>query len=135
MGTLHSLLPGHILYDKDASLHFTLMQLVGFRPSGCTFLREEEAKKAVQKYVPGFNIRFHSLAVTPKSIMVMGTPSIDVNHSREMIRKELGNALEEPYKNNIVHMTVVRFTKSLSKEEQERMITYRGYFRKYRNKK
>ncbi len=118
LGTLRQLLPDHIVYERDAGLHFTLMQMVGFRTNGCTFLREDEAKRAVEKYVTRFQIRFHSLAVTPKSIMVLGTPTgLDVNRAREMLRKALGSALEEPYKNDIVHMSVARFTRHLTKEQ------------------
>lgn len=93
------------------TLHFTLMQLLGFSDQPGREFKGDPAKLVdlVQRYLPAFQIHFHTFAVTPKTIAILGTPTADINLVREKIRQEFGAVLDEPYKNNVVHMTIARF--------------------------
>ncbi len=99
-------------HATHGTLHFTLMQLLGFSDQPGREFKGDPAKLVdlIQRYLPAFQIHFHTFAVTPKAIAILGTPTADINLVREKIRQEFGAVLDEPYKNNIVHMTIVRFT-------------------------
>ncbi len=120
----------HVLYGTsdairtlDGVLHFTLMQLIGFDvydPSKLPADYCEVIQGLLVNRLPKFECRFDSVVVTPRNMFVYGTASCDVNHVRGEIRRELsriGYPLLEPYKSDMIHMTLVRFTKPLSPEQ------------------
>lgn len=106
-------------------LHFTYMQLVGF--AAWPALRDQmpvDYGKVVEanliQSLPAFEIHFHQVIATPKSIVVVGYPTAPLNWNREQLRTELkriGYPLAEPYVNDIAHMTLVRFAAPLEEDE------------------
>jgi hypothetical protein len=99
--------------SSDATLHFTLFQVIPFAefdgaPQSLDYL-------SVIRQIPiePFTITYRHLIPTRNGILMAGYPSIDVNELRDRIRKkfaEEGLPLREPYHQNIVHSTVVRYT-------------------------
>ena len=126
----------HVLYGEpssgfgllDGALHFTFMQLIGFDVYDRTRVPIdycEVVQALLVNRLPKFECRFDSLAVTPNSIFVYGNASCDVNHVRDAVRRELsriGYPLLEPYKSDMVHMTLVRFTKSLDQSQLKELL-------------
>ena len=49
--------------------------------------------------------------------MLLGTPNLDINHIRNLVRSDLRRLklpFMEPYHSNTVHMTLVRFSSEIS---------------------
>uniref|UniRef100_A0A6C0D058 Nucleotidyl transferase domain-containing protein n=1 Tax=viral metagenome TaxID=1070528 RepID=A0A6C0D058_9ZZZZ len=117
---------------NEGLLHFTLLQLVGFDfYNSCIF--PEHFSKTVEamciSLFPSFFIEFTKVIVLPKSIVVVGVPSININLIRDKLRHEFSRLclpLMEPYKNNILHMTLVRFTSPLTINEKSFLSTING---------
>ncbi|CAG9462316.1 unnamed protein product [Pedinophyceae sp. YPF-701] len=103
-----------------ARLHFTFMQLVTFSMyAGCP--TDEEYREAVEAILisnlPSFEVRFDRLICTPGNLLLTGYPTADLNNVRETVRKEMARAglpLFEPYKVDIMHMTLARFANPVS---------------------
>jgi hypothetical protein len=121
---------GHVLYDYGdnkqtpnalrGGLHWTFMQLVSFSMFNKIEL-PSDYMQVVQRLAADrlreFEIRFTTLVATPNNLLLVGYPTLDLNTSREDIRERLrlmGYPLYEPYKNDIFHMTLVRFAEPLS---------------------
>jgi hypothetical protein len=106
-------------------LHFTLMQLIGFDLFDTVAVPDgyhEAVEATLLRHMPAFHINFSRIIVTPKSVLLAGHPTVDVNWSREQLCGALGRAglpLLEPYKNGIVHMTLLRFASELTPAEGE----------------
>ena len=67
-----------------------------------------------------FEIRFTNITATPRSVVLVGYPTLDCNTVRENVRETLrmlGYPLFEPYKNNTYHMTLVRFAQPLTPQQ------------------
>ena len=129
----------HVIYDvlsgspaPDAALgalHFTFMQLVGFDmfakvdlPAGY----RDALEAVLLQALPAFHINFSRVVVTNRSIMLAGHPTVDVNFCREQVRSVLSRAsfpLYEPYKSDIVHMTLVRFASPVTDAEKATLAT------------
>lgn len=96
------------------------MQLVGFSmfdkitlPADYTDLLET----LMQQHLTPFEIHFDSLILTPSNLVLVGHPTIDVNGVRDCVRAclhDLGYPLLEPYRADILHMTLVRFSQPLT---------------------
>jgi len=118
MERLRSVLPGQLIYGMG-TLHFTLLQLIGFDVFSQVQLPAnyyEVLQAMLVNRLPAFECYFDSVVCTPKTIMVQGWASSDLNHSRDELRRELKRLnypLLEPYVSNILHMTLVRFTHPL----------------------
>ncbi len=88
--------------------------------------------------IPCFDIVFDQLVVTPSSILILGLPSADVNTFRVRLRHEMSRAgllVAEPYKMDIVHATLVRFTEPLSQSQVESLVkTVKSFDRKFLGK-
>jgi HAD superfamily hydrolase (TIGR01509 family) len=106
----------------DGALHFTAMQFVGFDyfngvvPAGY----RETVEATLLRHLPAFHINFTRLIVTTKSVLLAGHPTHDVNWGRARLRAALARAglpLIEPYVNDIVHMTLVRFASPVTPDE------------------
>ena len=99
------------------------MQLVGFNMYDKTQLPEdysEVLETLLQQLMTPFEIHFNSLILTPSNLVLVGHPTIDVNHVRESVRaglRELGYPLYEPYKSDILHMTLVRFSEPVTPQQ------------------
>jgi len=68
-----------------------------------------------------FEICFDSLILTPSNLVLVGHPTVDVNYVRESVRecmREAGYPLMEPYKGDILHLTLVRFAGPVTASEQ-----------------
>ena len=117
-----SVLPG--------ALHFTLMQAVRFDLFKQTVFPLDYSsvvQAILVNYFTCFEIEFNRLCLLPGSLVMMGDPSIDLNTRRHVLRKELGRVgypLYEPYKSDICHTTLCRFTSPLSKEKETRLRVY-----------
>ena len=106
-----------------ARLHFTLLQLVGFDMFAKVSTPKDYGdltESSLLRHLHAFKVNFSQLIVTRKSILLVGHPTVDVNWSREQLRRQLtrtGYPLYEPYKNDIAHCTLVRFVHPLSEAE------------------
>lgn len=72
----------------------------------------EMVEAVLQRSLPSFQITFSCLVLTRASVLLLGLPSVNVNAAREQMRRtsqKMGFPLFEPYKNDIVHMTLVHF--------------------------
>lgn len=102
----------------DGTLHFTLLQLLGF-----DFFTEyvdtmsiakitELISDEIKSYLP-IQIEYRKLIIVPAGVIMLGYPDKDINCLRDCIRNKLalnGIIIREPYLNNIVHSTVARFS-------------------------
>jgi hypothetical protein len=78
-------------------------------------------------YCPSFYIHFHSVVVTPTTVLMVGDASTHVNWLREIVRREMGRAamaLMEPYKSNIIHATLVRFARPLNPTQLAELVQW-----------
>lgn len=103
------------MYQKDAYIHSTLIQLVGFndiKTNGLLNGKDLEKYKEICRNINinPFAIYYRRLALTDKGIIMLGYPSININEKRDLLKNEIK-------KNNIVHSTILRFTDKLTKEE------------------
>jgi len=128
MDILADTFPSHILYKftsneaKAAQFHFTYMQIIGFSifntlPSP-KLLRMLEL--VLENSLGPFVISYCGIIPLPSGIVAIGFPSTDINKSRDILRKIF--AMEnieylEPYSNNIVHSTLLRFAEPLQQRE------------------
>jgi len=79
-----------------------------------------------------FEIQFHSVVVTPKSVLALGSPSTNINSIREYTRRELkreGMVMYEPYLSNLAHMTLMRFATPLSEAKMKSLVEISQRFR------
>ena len=124
----------HVLYDVHdehsfpagrtaGALHFTLMQLIGFDSFSAVKVPDgyrEAVEATLIRHLPAFHINFSRIIVTDKSVLLVGHPTVDANWSREQLRAALiraGFPLLEPYKNDIVHMTLLRLASEITPAE------------------
>lgn len=110
--------------DGDAKLHFTLLQILGFNFRG-NIISEDYKKIMTDILDVSFEIRYRHLIPVKSGFILCGYPSIDVNELREKIRKKLRDSslrFEEPYYNNIVHSTFIRFKQELSQNERDYLL-------------
>ena len=134
MGQLHeSFGTSHAIYrvrpDCDSNhtmfgrLHLTFMQLVGFEIFGSVPLPHDYAEvieAILLRSMRPFEVHFTRVVLTRGSLMLVGHPTSSLNHVRDTVRKTLariGYPLYEPYKNDIVHMTLMRFAAPLSSSQ------------------
>ena len=100
------------------------MQLVGFGMYDSTQLPADYGRvleAVLLEHLEPFQVRFHSLIVTRSNVLLVGDASLDVNWARECVRqclRTLGYPLLEPYKSDTLHMTLVRFTQPLTKQQE-----------------
>lgn len=125
--TISATFPEHVLYrpfpeeEKAARLHYTYMQHIGFDhcplainplPTFVSLLG-----KVLENSLGSFTITYLGIIPLRSGIVMIGFPSVDVNASRNLLRsicKLEGIQSKEPYLNNIVHSTLLRFTTPLS---------------------
>lgn len=101
-------------------LHWTYCQLVGFKYYDKVEIPEgygDVVEGTLLRHLPRIKINFSRLVLTPNNIILLGFPTADVNSSRFRLRRSLnrcGLPLFEPFLNDIVHMTLVRFATPIS---------------------
>lgn len=101
-------------------LHWTFLQLIGFKYYDKVDVPEgygDVVEGTLLRHLPRMNVNFARLVLTPTSIILLGFPTADVNSSRFRLRRSLtrcGLPLFEPFLNDIVHMTLVRFASPIS---------------------
>lgn len=107
-------------------LHHTFMQVVSF--SQAHLVDIYNVKKIVSVLrdlnIPRYSVTFNMLAVVKSGLIMLGIPSIDVNRYREEFRETmsvLGLPMLEPYKNDIVHSTLFRWSHEPTCEETNRL--------------
>ena len=133
----------HILYDLTTTkndkfnrgsigrLHFTWLQLVSFdNIEKHGLLKDEEIKNLT--FNPPINgekkrrIVFHRVLMVPSGLILVGYPNFDIYDWRNQYRHFINNKKEkrfsEPYFNDIVHSTIVRWTSEINKKEIEKYI-------------
>jgi len=101
---------------KYARTHFTLLQLIGFdfmHLYDSTIFDEihDSIKDIIHEILP-IKINFKRLAVTKTNVILLGYPDKDINRTRDKIRDILSKkniVMKEPFKNNIAHITIMRF--------------------------
>lgn len=134
MGQLQDIFSeGHVVYGLRSThvltgqLHMTMMQLVGFKMFGTIPLPAdytEVAESIFRRFLHPFEVHFNRIIVTRSNVLLVGNPTIGLNHIREEIRRALsriGYPLYEPFKSDIAHMTLLRFAKPLSCAQQARL--------------
>ena len=110
------------------ALHWTLMQFIRFDLNAVTPLPGDyyqTIQAILVNCMNTFEICFDRICITPASILMLGTPTLDLNSCREYLRKELsriGYPVFEPYKVDIVHSTLVRFSTLLNKEQEAKLL-------------
>lgn len=118
----------HVVYrlrpDKNHALfgrlHMTFMQLLGFDIYGTVPLPDDYVdvlESILLRHVKPFEVHFTRVIVTRGSVALVGHPTIGLNDVRDQVRNALariGYPLYEPYKNDIAHMTLVRFTEAVT---------------------
>ncbi len=93
------------------TLHFTLMQLIGFNNFNVlNNSRILEKILPILKELLPLKIKYKGVILTPTGIVLCGYPDKNINEYRDKIRKELFDIIKEPYHNNICHSTLCRFT-------------------------
>jgi 2'-5' RNA ligase len=126
----------HCIYKIDntdyrhGNLHFTMLQLVGFNFFNFKDSNEmiDEIYKLIKneicKYLP-IKICFNGIIVVPTGIVLKGFPDKNINELRDNIRTilRINNVnIKEPYYNNIVHSTLVRFNHQIDYSEIKKYI-------------
>lgn len=113
----------HTMFGR---LHLTFMQLVGFDIFGSVPLPQDYAEvieAILLRSLRPFEVHFTRVILTRGTLMLVGHPTTSLNHVRDTVRKTLlriGYPLYEPYKNDIVHMTLMRFAGPMTaKQAQE----------------
>jgi hypothetical protein len=122
----------HVVYGAEepgapsalfGRLHFTYLQLVGFDMYGKVPIPgdyNDLVEAALLRHLHAFKLNFSRLILTRKSLLLVGHPTVDLNWSREQLRRVLartGYPLYEPYKNDIAHLTLVRFAADVTPQE------------------
>ena len=74
----------------------------------------ERHRDDILNSIPMINIEWIEIICIETGIIMLGIPSIDVNQIRNLIINKY--SFKEPYLNNIVHSTLLRFRTTLSKE-------------------
>jgi len=111
----------HVLFGQ---LHMTLMQFISFGVFGTIPLPSDYAEvleAIILRVLHPFEVQFNRVIVTPSSVLLVGHPTVGLNHIREEIRRSLariGYPMYEPYKNDIAHMTLLRFAAPLTNAQQ-----------------
>lgn len=129
-----------VCHDRDeyvlrGNLHFTLFQLIGFDMFDLVHVPEDYHKivcSIVSNFIPEFSVVFHSVVITPRSIMMLGTPSVNLNYMRDLVRREfgrLGMPIMEPYRSDLAHATLLRFTEQIDTHRTKSLICLTKQFR------
>jgi hypothetical protein len=112
-----------IIYTLETSieygrLHFTLLQCFGFETNEVNSYDLEKNKNNILKLIPcDFYIEWKELVLIQTGIIMLGIPSIDLNDIRNNLVEQFD--FKEPYLNNIVHSTVLRFNHKLNQDQLE----------------
>lgn len=110
------------------ALHLTFMQLIGFNVYGSIPIPADYAEVVeaiLLRNLPQFEVLFTRVVVTQASVLLAGHPTVGLNNIRDEVRRALariGYPLYEPYKNDIAHMTLVRFAKPPRDEQKELLL-------------
>jgi len=127
-----SIAPSDIL---DGALHFTFLQFLSFNIYPKVKIPadyNEVVSAIIVNWLNSFEIQFHSVVVTPKSVLILGSPSTNINSIRDHTRRELkreGMVMYEPYLSNLVHMTIMRFATALSESQMKKLVEISQRFR------
>jgi len=108
---------------RQGKLHWTLMQLLGFpsyppangRRADAFYGRSVEDLLGIDE---SFGVRYHSVIAVGTGLVMVGVCDIDINAKRDHVRACLSKAAEleggyefaEPFVNDIVHSTILRFS-------------------------
>jgi len=112
----------HVLFGH---LHMTFMQLLGFDVYGTVALPKdysEVLESVLLRALRPFEVQFTRVAVTRASVLLVGHPTVGLNHVRKQARDALarvGYPLYEPCKNDIAHVTLMRFGAPLQATEYD----------------
>lgn len=129
-GEASSLFADNVLYSPGSStvnepkavLHFTFFQIHKVAQTLDQFDPElyHDTISEVVSGLPKFSIKFGGIIGVPSGLLMYGTPSIDINKFRNLLRTGLDrNNLNyvEPYKSNTAHSTLLRFTHPVDKNQ------------------
>jgi len=120
--------PHHIYYNingERGKLHWTCLQLIKFG-SVPTDLNQSDilhVKSICQTHLKKMTLHFMGLIVVPTGIVMVGRTLTDVNVFRDLLRKNIP-FIDEPYKNDIIHSTIVRFVHEIDISALEKLSTY-----------
>ena len=107
------------IFDRNhefGRIHFTLLQCFGFNDEHVDLFDMSYKEEILSHYLNiSFYIRWIKIICIDSGVIMLGIPSIDINK----IRNNLVNQYKfrEPYLNNIVHATILRFNQVLTKDE------------------
>ena len=108
---------------RRGRLHWTLMQLISFadypptKGGRASAAYGQAIERALDIHGP-FTIQYHGIIAVGTGLVAVGVCDIDINAIRDKLRQELteaaaqdgGYAFGEPFVNNIVHSTLLRFS-------------------------
>lgn len=111
--------PKHTTPENIGLLHLTFLQLlkvgdVNHRLSKDIILRYVKLLEKFILRLSPFRINFEGVIAIPTGLALYGYPSIDVNKIRQQIRQDFVDKnlpFSEPYPTDIIHSTLVRFTR------------------------
>jgi len=107
--------------EKKGRIHFTLMQCISFDQFESEFNLDSfhKSKSFIHQQIDplDFEIEWKEIILIQNGIVMVGIPTIDINHIRNKIIQHL--KFKEPYLNNIIHSTLLRFDRELDKSELE----------------
>lgn len=145
LDVLKTLFQNHIVYDieestesKSARFHHTFLQIVTFNQS--EDLKKEYAEKTLFSLkklvgaVPKYKIHYNGLICLPHGLCLVGIPSIDLNSQRQNVRDQLAflqyPALES-FHLNIIHSTILRFSKEISDIERSNIFDIANQYKDF----
>jgi hypothetical protein len=97
-------------------LHFTLLQCFGFETNEINEYDIEKNKNNILNLIHcDFTIEWRELVIIQSGVIMLGIPSIDLNNIRNKLVDSF--KFKEPYLNNIVHSTVLRFNQKLNQDQ------------------
>jgi hypothetical protein len=110
-----------IIYTIEKSteygrLHFTLLQCFGFETNEGNQYDIGKNKNSILEFIPcNFTIEWKEVVIIQTGVVMLGIPSIDLNDIRNKLVDNF--QFNEPYLNNIVHSTLLRFNKKISNDQ------------------
>ncbi len=122
--------PEDLLYgfpngSAEAHVHWTLLQTKTFKNCEIKGISDKEISESVKvlhpivSRMPSFSILWCGIAAVNTGLILLGLPTFtDLNQVRDKIRGAVPN-FSEPYRNNMVHASILRFRKPIPCPEWE----------------
>ena len=132
LATVRQSFPAQICYslsptpgDNFGRIHFTFFQFIKVGSIPADFSENNmksyiDIARSVLSSMKPITITFKGVMAIPTGLLIYGYPSYDLNPFREQLREELTQqqvTYVEPYKNDIVHSTIMRIASPINSEK------------------